>query len=181
MHTHTHTYTHTITITITITNKTIRISNHEALAFLNISEINFLIKKHTNKNPMVEESWTPRSAEILRLQDRLPPLHTSAHIFGPRRNCTVPLDTDIGTYSCRYPRFWSVQDRTELAKKLPACKSHGGESWTLRSVDTLEKSEETTLCPQSRPKRESHSAKYTLWVHLPRSNQGQDPLIPAHT
>jgi len=56
MHTHTHTYTHTITITITITNKTIRISNHEALAFLNISEINFLIKKHTNKNPMVEES-----------------------------------------------------------------------------------------------------------------------------
>jgi len=39
-----------------------------------------------------EESGPPRSADILRPQDRLPPLHTSAHIPGPRRNCTVPLD-----------------------------------------------------------------------------------------
>jgi len=63
----------------------------------------------------------------------------------------------------------------EGAKQLPAPKSRGGESWTLRSVDAPEKSEETILCPQSRAKRESPSANCAPWVQGPRSNQEQDP------
>jgi len=42
-------------------------------------------------------------------------------------------------------------------------------------VQTPEKSEETTLCPYSQPKRESPSANCAPWVQGPRSNQGQDP------
>lgn len=56
-----------------------------------------------------------------------------------------------------------AQDWTELARP----KSHGGESWICRSVDTAEKSGETTPCPQTRHKRESHSANCVCWVQGP--------------
>jgi len=53
-----------------------------------------------------------------------------------------------------------AQNWTELVAQLSVPKSRGGESWTLRSADAPENSEETTLCPHSRPKRKSPSAMH---------------------
>jgi len=56
-----------------------------------------------------------------------------------------------------------------------------GESWTLRSADTPEKSEETTLCPNSQPKRKPLSASCASWAQGPNRAVGARPFwfLPA--
>jgi len=74
-------------------------------------------------------------------------------------------------YRNRQPSVATVkicaQIRSDPTKQPPAPKSHEGENWNLRSVDTPEKSEENTLCPQSRPKRELHGANCAWRVQGP--------------
>jgi len=64
---------------------------------------------------------------------------------------------------------------TELVTQLPEPKSGGAESWTHRSADTPENSEDTkSFCPHSWPKRKSPSAICVPLAQGSRSSQGQD-------
>jgi len=143
-----------------------------------------LIPSHSSLNPNplgkradhpgVQTFWDPRTDRHL-----CTPLPTSL-VQGEMEEC---LWTQA--YRNRQPPVPMVlvwaQDWSEQAKQLPTPKSCGGKSWTLRSVDTPQKSEETTLCPQSTPKRELHGGNCAHCLQGPGSSQGQDPLLPAHS
>lgn len=71
-------------------------------------------------------------ADISRPQDRLPPLHTSAHIPGPGETAQCLWTEGYRTGNRRYPRFWSAS-RTKLILPNSSLhsKSRAGELWTL--------------------------------------------------